>query len=275
VALPGHRLTPRGSRPTRRKPCGALAVAAHAARPLDPEGGLAEATEALGTRLKLGAEALARLACRWRCLSAWLQAGGGWWGMTCAALWRRVVLPRPLAWALLQPLWPRGGRRRRRPVLGRHGACDGFDPCLRTREAVWRGRRAAGMGHGGLPARAASLVAWRTGPCRPDWACARSAATRGECGRGLLARRGGTPRSPPLPDGCPIAGGQRRRRPTAQDRGVASAGPPGTCHPPPLRSLPGGARGPDEVSRPAPGPWATRPREPEARRGSLHTPARP
>jgi hypothetical protein len=80
------------------------AIAPHAALQIDKVVGLAEATDARGDLLSLGAEALALLARRLRFLGELLQAGGGLWGATRPPLCRRVA--RALQWPLyvLKPL---------------------------------------------------------------------------------------------------------------------------------------------------------------------------
>ena len=67
-------------------------------------------TDALGDLLSLRADALELLARRLRFLFELLQACGGLWGATRAALLRRVAgvlkLPLSLAQAALAPRWP-------------------------------------------------------------------------------------------------------------------------------------------------------------------------
>ena len=98
------------------------AVSAHAALQIDKVIGLADATDALGDLLALGADAMELLARRLRFLGELLQAWGGLWGATRPPLCRRVARALKLTLYVLKPLLRLGGRLRSRPLLGGHRA---------------------------------------------------------------------------------------------------------------------------------------------------------
>src|SRR4029453_2615514 len=99
-----------------------LAVAAHAALQIDQVVDLADATDALGDLLSLGADAFELLARRVRFLCELLQACGGLWGATRPPFFRRVARALQLTLSLLKPRLRLGGRLRSRPLLGGHRA---------------------------------------------------------------------------------------------------------------------------------------------------------
>jgi len=139
-----------------------LTVATHAALSIDHVVDLADGTEALRDLLSLRAEALGLEARRLHCLCEMLQAGGSFWRATWATLLRCVAYALPVPLSLLKPRWRLGGRLGSRPLLGGHGAGDGFDQFMLPMEEVWRVVRPKVMGNIRQPAR--RFIACRLDP---------------------------------------------------------------------------------------------------------------
>jgi hypothetical protein len=87
-------------------------------------------TNALGDLLALGTKALKFLVGCLRVLFELLQACGCLWGAPWAALVRRVSRLLKLPLHVRKPLLRLTGRLRRRPLLGGHGAADGFNQLM-------------------------------------------------------------------------------------------------------------------------------------------------
>jgi len=115
-----------------------LTIATHAALSIDHVVDLADGTEALRDLLSLRAEALVLEARRLHCLGELLQACGSFWRATWATLVRGVADALHGPWSLLKPLLRLGGRLGSRPLLGGHGAGDGFAQCMLHMEEVGR-----------------------------------------------------------------------------------------------------------------------------------------
>lgn len=109
--------------------------------------GVADGADALGHLLALRTEAFKLLVCRVRFLCELLQACGGLWRAARSPLCRRVASALQLLLYVLKLLLRLGGRLCSRPLLGGHGAGDGFDQLMLHMEDVRRVMRPQVMGH--------------------------------------------------------------------------------------------------------------------------------
>jgi hypothetical protein len=139
-----------------------LTVATHAALSIDHGVDLADGTDALRDLLSRRAEALMLEARRLHFLGEMLQACGSFWRATWATLLRCVADALHVPLSLLTPLLRLGGRLCSRPLLGGHGAGDGFDQFMLPMEEVWRVVRPKVMGN--IRQQARRFIACRLAP---------------------------------------------------------------------------------------------------------------
>ena len=115
-----------------------FAVSTHATLYIDKVVGLTDGADALGNLLALRTNALTLLVGRVRFLCELLQACGGLGWAARSPIFRRVASALKLFLSMLKPLLRLGGRLCSRPLLGGHGARDGFDQLVLHMEQVRR-----------------------------------------------------------------------------------------------------------------------------------------